>query len=70
MTNTTLEEPAHPSPGARGRLAGLTNLRIEELARRERAAVRRRDWAAARDYAVERVELQEAHQRAGVRRWA
>lgn len=72
MSNTTLEEPAHASLAslARGILAVPTDLRIEELARRERVAVRRRDWVAARVCVVERAELREARHRNITRRRA
>jgi len=46
-----------------GQPTDLLDLRIEELARRERDAVARGDWRAARSTVLEKVRLRDAHQR-------
>ncbi len=63
--------PSVPEAGgeASGALDSLAG-RVERLALEEWAAVRRRDWTAARDKALEKVALQEALHRALARRWS
>ena len=51
-----------PTARVDGQLTGLLDLRIEELARRERDAVASGDWSVARSTVLERVRLREADQ--------
>lgn len=59
-----------PASGVDGQLTDLLDLRIEELAWQERAAVAKGDWSAARRRVLERARLREAHQQVVARRRA
>ena len=70
MTNPIPQGPTIFAPASRvdGQLTDLLNLRLEEPARQERAAIRRGDWVAATDCAPEGGKLQEAYRRSVSRR--